>query len=124
MRIFTAQVCFCWPGLIRFIVAMTFFKLTLFSLALLSAEGLRKPAGVAGDPVPPPYPVVNVHVPESSMSAVDLKSAAMARQREQDALLSLEVRIKSMEKRTSETMAALALQVKDVGDMIEMRMAA
>ena len=48
----------------------------------------------------------------------------MARQREQDALLSLEVHIKSMEKQTSETMGALALQVKDVGDMIEMRMAA
>ena len=107
-----------------FIAAMSLFKLTLFSLALLSAEGLRKPAGVAGDPVPPPYPVVNVHVPEPSMSAADLKSAAVARQREQDALLSLEVRIKSMEKQTSETMAALALQVKDVGDMIEMRMAA
>ena len=107
-----------------FIVAMTFFKLTLFSLALLSAEGLRKPAGVAGDPVPPPYPVVNVHVPEPSMSAADLKSTAVARQRETDALLSLEAHIESMEKQTSETMAALALQVKNVGDMIEMRMAA
>ena len=105
-----------------FFTAMTFLKLTLFSLVLLSAECLRKPAGIAGDPVPPPYPVVSVHVPEPSMSAADLKSAAVARQREQDTLLSLEGHIASMEKQTSETMAALALQVKHVGDMIEMRM--
>ena len=105
-------------------MALTFLKLTLFSLALLSVEGLRKPRGVAGDPVPPRYPVVNIHVPEPSMGADYFKSAAITRQHEQDVLLNLEEHITSMVKQTSATMATLALQVKNVAEMIEARMSA
>ena len=91
---------------------------------MVGIHTVDKPGGVAGDPVPPQYPVVNVHVPEPSMGADDFKSAAIARQREQDDLLSLEEHIASMEKQTSATMATLALQVQNVADMIESRMSA
>ena len=107
-----------------FIMALACLKFILFSMVLLSVEALRKPGGVAGDPVPPQYPVVNVHVPEPSMGADDFKSAAIARRREQDDLLSLEEHIASMEKQTSATMVTLALQVQNVADMIESRMSA
>ena len=105
-------------------MALTCLKLTLFSLVVSSVEGLRKPGGVAGDPVPPPYPVVNVHVPEPVAGSDDFKLAAIARQRDQDALLSLEEHLESTEKQVSATMATLALQVKKVGDLIEERMSA
>lgn len=120
------SVVFGWGAFPRkpFIMAWACLKLTLFSLVLFSVEGLRKPGGVSGDPMPPQYPVVNVHVPEPSMGANDFKSTAIARQREQDALLRLEEHIASMEKQTSATMATLALQVQNVAEMFESRMSA
>ena len=117
---------FGWGAFPRkpFIMAWACLKLTLFSLVLFSVEGLRKPGGVSGDSVPPQYPVVNVHVLEPSMGANAFKSAAIARQREQDALLRLEEHIASMEKQTSATMATLALQVQNVAEMLESQMSA
>ena len=105
-------------------MTLTCLKLIVFSLALSSVQGLRKSGGVTGDPVPPPYPVVNVHVPEPVAGTDDFKFAAIARQREQDALLSLEERLESTEKQVLATMASLALQVKSVGDLIEERISA
>jgi hypothetical protein len=58
------------------------------------------------------------------MGDSDFKSTAIARQREQDALLRLEEHIASTEKQTSATMAALALQVQHVAEMFESRMSA
>ena len=111
-------------ALVCVIMALTHLKFTLLALLLFSVEGLQKPRGVVGDPVPPPYPVVNVHVPEPRMGTGEFKSAAIARRHEQDALLSLEDQIASVEKQTSATMATLALQLRNVVDMIEMRMSA
>ena len=105
-------------------MALTYLKLTLFSFVVSSVEGLRKPGGVVGDPVPPPYPVLNVHVPEPAIGADEFKLATIARQHEQDALLSLAERIESTEKQVSATMATLALQVKKVGDLVEQQMSA
>ena len=85
---------------------------------------LRKQRGVTGDPSPPPYPVVNVHVSEPAMGADDFKLAATAHQHEQDSLLELEAHIASMEEQTLATMAALAQEVKHVGDMVDIQMQA
>ena len=105
-------------------MALTQLRFTLLSLLLLFVQGLQTPRGVVGDPVPPPYPVVNVHVPEPSMGTDEFKLAASARRHEQDALLSLEDQIASVEKQASATMSTLALQLRNVVDMIEMRMSA
>ena len=85
---------------------------------------LRKHRGVTGDPSPPPYPVVSVHVSEPAMGADDFKFAATAHQHEQDSLLKLEAHIASMEEQTLASMAALAQEVKHVGGMIDIQMQA
>ena len=103
---------------------MTCLRLTVFALSLFSIEALRKPQGIAGDPVPPPYPVVNVHVPEPLMGTDDFKSESNMRQSQQDTLLGLEERILSTEKQALSTMESLALQVENVADMIQAQMSA
>ena len=96
-------------------------KFASFLSILFSAEGLRTPHGVAGDPVPPPYPVVNVHISKPALGADDFKFAAISQQHEQDSLLTLEKHMSSMEKQTLATMAGLAQEVKSVIDMIELK---
>lgn len=108
----------------RLIMALSSLKFASLLLVLFSAEGLRKQRGFTGDPAPPPYPVVSVHVSEPSMGADDFKLAAMAHQHEQDSLLKLEEHIAAMEGQTLATMAALAQEVKNVGDIIEFQMQA
>ena len=103
-------------------MASTIFKVVSFLFVLSSAEGLRKPRGVAGDPVPPPYPVVNVHIPEPTLGADDFKSAVNAYQHERESLLSLEDQISAMERQTLTTMAALSQGTKNVADIIESKM--
>lgn len=107
-----------------FIMALTFCRLAFFSFVLFSAEGLRNPRGVAGDVLPPPYPVVNVHVPEPVASEDDLKSAATANQHRQDSLLKLEEGLSFVEKQTLATMTTLAQEVKHVADLLGSGMAA
>jgi hypothetical protein len=108
----------------RFIMALSSLKFASFLLVVLSAEGLRTQRGVTGDPSPPPYPVVNVHVSEPTMGADDFKLAAIAHQHEEDSLLKLEEHISSMEEQTLATMKALAQEVQHVGDMIDFQMQA
>ena len=105
-------------------MALSSLKCTLFLLAFCSAEGLRTQRGVTGNPSPPPYAVVNVHVSEPSMGADDFKLAAIAQQHEQDTLVKLEEHIASMEEQTLATMTALAQDVKRVGGMIDFQMQA
>lgn len=85
---------------------------------------MRNPRGVAGDVLPPPYPVVNVHVPEPVASEDDLKSAATANQHRQDSLLKLEEGLSFVEKQTLATMTTLAQEVKHVADLLGSGMAA
>ena len=105
-------------------MALTFLKFASFLPVLFSAEGLRKPHGVTGDPVPPPYPVVNVHITEPALGADDFKFAAIAQQHEQDSLLTLEKHMSSMEQQSLATMAGLAQEMKSVIDMIEVEVPA
>ena len=103
-------------------MALSSLKCASLLLVLCSAEGLRTQRGVTGDPSPPPYPVVNVHVSEPSMGADYFKLAATTHQHEQDSLVKLEEHIASMEEQTLATMTALAQDVKRVGGMIDFQM--
>ena len=93
-------------------------KFASILFVVVSAEGLRRERGIIGDPVPPPYPVVNVHVSEPAMNAADFKSAAISHQHEQGSLLQLEEHVSLLEKQTLATTATLAERVKSVGDQI------
>lgn len=99
-------------------MTLAWVKLASILFVVMSAEGLRRERGITGDPVPPPYPVVNVHVSEPAMNAADFKSAAIAHQHKQGSLLQLEEHVALLEKQTLATMATLAEQVKSVGDLI------
>ena len=105
-------------------MALSSLKFASFLLVLFSAEGLRKQRGVTGDPSPLPYPVVNVHVSEPAVGADDFTLATTRHQLEQDSLMKLEARIASMEEQTLATMAALAQEVKHVGDIMDVQMSA
>ena len=105
-------------------MALSFLKGAFFLLSFSSAEGLRKQRGVAGDPSPLPYPVVNVHVSEPAMGASGFNFAANAHQHEQESLLNLEQHIATLEEHTLATMKALAQHVKDVGGVIDSQMQA
>ena len=103
-------------------MALTFLKFISFLFILSSAKVLRKPLG--GDPVPPPYPVVNVHIPEPALGADDFKFAMIAQQHGQDSLLTLEKHMSSMEKQSLTTLASLSQEMKSVIDMIEIQIPA
>ena len=105
-------------------MAMACCKLALFSFALCSADGLRKPRVGAGDMVPPTYPVVNVHVPEPVMNENDLKFAAIANQHRQNSLQQVEEGLSAVEMQTLATMTTLAEEVRHIADSLESGMAA
>ena len=105
-------------------MALSFLNVAFFLLSLSLAEGMHTRRVVTGDPSPPPYPVVNVHVSEPSMGADDFKSATDEHQHQHESLLSLAQRIASVEEQTLATVRALAQDVKNVGDVIELQMQA
>ena len=89
-----------------------------FLFVMVSAEGLRRERVITGDPMPPAYPVVNVHISEPTLGTSEFNSAAVAHQHEQDSLLKLEKHVAFLEEQTLATIADLAQHVQIVGDLV------
>ena len=92
---------------------MAWFQRAAFVCLVAAVVGLKTSPGVAGDPVPPQYPVVNVHVPEP-LAADGLARESAVHQRRLELLDALEARVVSSENNVAKSVGALSAQLEKV----------
>ena len=97
---------------------MALFQRAAFICVVVAVDGLKTSPGVAGDPVPPQYPVVNVHVPEP-LAADGLAHELATHQQRLELLDALEARVVSTEDSVAKAVGALSAQVEKVASVFE-----
>ena len=101
-------------------------RLSAFAFASLLLLGCltegRIQRGAAGHSAPLSQPSVIVHVSEPNVGAGEFQSRLVANKHKEDSLLQLEGRITAVEGQLLANMKALAQDVKDVSDIIDVHL--
>lgn len=89
------------------------------ALVVLLACGVCPSAAIVGDQLPPPYPILDIHVPEPKAGSLEKKWAADENQRSALQLEEIEERLKVSTDALWSSSAALAAKIEQTAALAE-----
>ena len=98
---------------------MASFRAVAWGSAVACVHGLSVATHIAGDPQPPQYPVVNVHVMEPLAAPSLMDSDALTQQQRMDLINALEARQVSTEQAVSDAVRSITSKVDLVAKHLE-----
>ena len=98
---------------------MALFRAVACGCIFVSVRGLSVATHIAGDPQPPQYPVVNVHVLEPLGNTASVGKDALTRQQRIDILHALEAQLASTEQVVGNAVRLISSKIDLVANHLE-----
>ena len=98
---------------------MALFRAVACGCAVASVHALNVATRAAGDPQPPQYPVLNVHVTEPLAARAVMDNDALTQQQQMDVLQSVDARLLASEQALSNAVREIASRVDTIAKLLE-----